>query len=136
MLKTLAAEGEISVLLVEQNLGVAIDVADTVDVMVNGRIARSMAAAELGADRELQPRLLGVKLDTDVTPEPTLDEDAPASVQVFTVKRATDSVIAEPAAPREERTIRGFTRWGGAPRDRVVEADAPRETAAPEPRVV
>src|SRR5262245_40920750 len=32
MLKTLAAEGEISVLVIEQNLGVAIDVADTVDV--------------------------------------------------------------------------------------------------------
>ena len=29
MLKTLAADGEISVLLIEQNLGVAIDVADT-----------------------------------------------------------------------------------------------------------
>jgi ABC-type branched-subunit amino acid transport system ATPase component len=42
MLKRLAADGEISVLLIEQNLGVAIDVADTVDVMVNGRIARSM----------------------------------------------------------------------------------------------
>src|SRR5262249_60045819 len=42
MLKRLAADGEISVLLIEQNLGVAIEVADTVDVMVNGRIARSM----------------------------------------------------------------------------------------------
>src|SRR5262245_21232221 len=66
MLKTLAAEGEISVLLIEQILGVAIDVADTVDVMVNGRIARSMPAAELAADRELQQRLLGVKLEADV----------------------------------------------------------------------
>ncbi len=40
MLKRLGADGEISVLLIEQNLGVAIDVADTVAVMVNGRIAR------------------------------------------------------------------------------------------------
>ena len=63
MLKALAAEGEISVLLIEQNLGVAIDVADTVDVMVNGRIARSMPTAELAADRELQQRLLGVRMD-------------------------------------------------------------------------
>jgi ABC-type branched-subunit amino acid transport system ATPase component len=63
MLKSLAADGEISVLLIEQNLGVAIDVADTIDVMVNGRIARSMPAAELAADRELQQRLLGVNLD-------------------------------------------------------------------------
>ena len=69
MLKALAAEGQISVLLIEQNLGVAIDIADTVDVMVNGRIARSMTAAELAADRELQQRLLGVKMDADLPPE-------------------------------------------------------------------
>ena len=40
MLRRLADEGEISVLLVEQNLGVAMDVAARVAVMVNGRIAR------------------------------------------------------------------------------------------------
>src|SRR5690606_25466549 len=39
MLSTLAAEGELAILLIEQNLGVAMTVADTVDVMVNGRIA-------------------------------------------------------------------------------------------------
>ena len=60
-LRGLAAESEIAVLLIEQNLGVAIDVADRVGVMVNGRIAREMAAAELGADRELQERLLGLR---------------------------------------------------------------------------
>ena len=49
MLTTLAAEGEIAVLLIEQNLGVAIDGRRHVDVMVNGRIARSMPAAELAA---------------------------------------------------------------------------------------
>jgi uncharacterized protein (UPF0261 family)/ABC-type branched-subunit amino acid transport system ATPase component len=136
MLKTLAGEGEISVLLVEQNLGVAIDVADTVDVMVNGRIARSMKAAELAADRELQQRLLGVRMDADVTPEAPIEDEAPSAVQVLTVKRATDSVVAEPPAPREERTIRGFTRWGGTPRDHLVGGDTPVEAAAPEPRVV
>ena len=51
MLKQLAADGEIAVLLVEQNLGVAIDVADRIAVMVNGRIAREMAGSELAADR-------------------------------------------------------------------------------------
>jgi ABC-type branched-subunit amino acid transport system ATPase component len=136
MLKTLAAEGEISVLLVEQNLGVAIDVADTVDVMVNGRIARSMTAAELGADRDLQQRLLGVKLDADITPDTAVEDEPPQSVQVLTVKRANDAVVAEPLAPQEQRTIRGFTRWGSTGRDHVVGADGPRETATPEPRVV
>jgi uncharacterized protein (UPF0261 family)/ABC-type branched-subunit amino acid transport system ATPase component len=136
MLKTLAAEGEISVLLVEQNLGVAIDVADTVDVMVNGRIARSMTAAELGADRDLQQRLLGVKLDTEITPDTPVEEEPPRSVQVLTVKRASDAVVAEPLAPREERRIRGFTRWGSTGRDHVVGEDGPSATATPEPRVV
>jgi ABC-type branched-subunit amino acid transport system ATPase component len=60
-LRGLAAESAIAVLLIEQNLGVAIDVADRIGVMINGRIAREMAAAELGADRELQERLLGLR---------------------------------------------------------------------------
>src|SRR4029077_13873915 len=60
-LRGLASESEIAVLLIEQNLGVAIDVADRIGVMVNGRIAHEMAAAELGADRELQERLLGLR---------------------------------------------------------------------------
>jgi uncharacterized protein (UPF0261 family)/ABC-type branched-subunit amino acid transport system ATPase component len=146
MLKALTAEGEISVLLIEQNLGVAIDVADTVDVMVNGRIARSMTAAALAADRELQQRLLGVRMDADLAQEAAAEVDTPeTTVQVFTVKRAGDSVLAEPPAPREERTIRGFTRWASTNRDHVVgvtdhsrdvRADDHSETRAPEPRVV
>src|SRR5688500_49810 len=78
MLKHLAEDGEISVLLIEQNLGVAIDVADTVDVMVNGRIARSMPAAELAANRDLQQQLLGVTTATDdeSADEPALPEGA------------------------------------------------------------
>jgi len=136
MLKALAAEGEISVLLIEQNLGVAIDVADTVDVMVNGRIARSMSAAELAADRELQQRLLGVKMDTDLPPDTTVEEDVNPPIQVLTVKRAADSVVVESPAPREERTLRGMTRWGSTNRDHVAGVDAPSEARTPEPRVV
>ena len=136
MLKALASEGEISVLLIEQNLGVAIDVADTVDVMVNGRIARSMPTAELAADRELQQRLLGVRMDVDEQPDPAVEEPPETSVQVLTVKRATDSVVAEPPAPLEERTIRGVTRWGSTGRDHVVAENQPAMAPAPEPRVV
>ncbi len=65
MLKTLAAEGDISVLLIEQNLGVAIDVADRVAVMVNGRIARELSSPELAADSALQHRLLGMRASGD-----------------------------------------------------------------------
>jgi uncharacterized protein (UPF0261 family) len=142
MLKALAAEGEISVLLIEQNLGVAIDVADTVDVMVNGRIARSMSATELAADRELQQRLLGVKMDTDVPTEITAEDDVVQPIQVLTVKRASDSVIVESRAPvdspapTEERAVRGFTRWGVTSRDRVVGPEEPIEAQPPQPRAV
>src|SRR5687767_15290268 len=74
MLRTLATEGDIGVLLIEQNLGVAIDVAETVDVMMNGRITRSLPARELAADRDLQQRLLGVRAGPD--------EEAPAPAPV------------------------------------------------------
>jgi uncharacterized protein (UPF0261 family)/ABC-type branched-subunit amino acid transport system ATPase component len=127
MLKTLAAEGEIAVLLIEQNLGVAIDVADTVDVMVNGRIARSMPAAELAADRDLQQRLLGVKLDAGVEEAaPAVEEEARETV-VYTVRRADDAAAtaAEPAASPEPRNVRSFTRWG------PMEKEAPEEKPAP-----
>ena len=60
MLKSLVQAGEMSVLLIEQNLGVALDVADTIAVMVNGRIARIMPALQLAEDIGLQQRLLGI----------------------------------------------------------------------------
>jgi len=125
MLKSLAAEGEIAVLLIEQNLGVAIDVADTIDVMVNGRIARSMPSAELAADRELQQRLLGVKM----AEEEVLQEapPAPEPVRILTVKRADDELVPPDDG---ERALGGFTRWG------VPQTPAPAEEPKPEARVV
>jgi len=143
MLKRLAADGEIAVLLIEQNLGVAIEVADTIDVMVNGRIARSMPASELAADRELQQRLLGVKAGVDEeSGEPAAvaapaAEPEPGEVQVLTVRRSIDEVSPVPvSAPEAERAVRGFTRWNAAapqsrPRDRLVEARAEPVAAAP-----
>jgi uncharacterized protein (UPF0261 family)/ABC-type branched-subunit amino acid transport system ATPase component len=138
MLKSLAAEGEISVLLIEQNLGVAIEVADTIDVMVNGRIARSMPAAELAADRELQQRLLGVKMDTAVEEAPAAQQPV-AETRVFTVKRSGDTLVASEAqATPQERSVRGFTRWGTAPVDVVLGSDLKEEEGPKpaEPRVV
>jgi uncharacterized protein (UPF0261 family)/ABC-type branched-subunit amino acid transport system ATPase component len=135
MLKTLAAEGEISVLLIEQNLGVAIDIADTIDVMVNGRIARSMPAAELAADRDLQQRLLGVKMDSVSEQEIPVEEEPVQETTIYTVRRASDAVVVEPAAPQEERTVRGFTRWGSQPVDRSLKEASPAERQE-QPRVV
>jgi uncharacterized protein (UPF0261 family)/ABC-type branched-subunit amino acid transport system ATPase component len=150
MLKRLAADGEISVLLIEQNLGVAIDLADTVAVMVNGRIARSMPGSELAANRDLQQQLLGVTTAVDdaepdrpAVPEGAFPPRAEAEeVRVYTVRRADDD--APPAAERAvtpgaapaERAVRGFTRWNAtdplaAPHDRLLGGHS--ETAAPMP---
>jgi len=139
-LKTLE-DDSLSVLLVEQNLGVAIDVADTIAVMVNGRVARIMPAAELAADRDLQQRLLGVTTQggAEADDEPAVaSSEAPDGVetQIFTVRRAGDSTDAGAtgAAEPEARAVRGFTRWNAAdtrvgPRDQVISAraDAPAE---------
>jgi uncharacterized protein (UPF0261 family)/ABC-type branched-subunit amino acid transport system ATPase component len=111
-LRQLAADGQISVLLIEQNLGVALEVADRVGVMVNGRIAQEMGAAELAADRELQERLLGVKSgghdEPEATPPPAAEETA--APQVFTVRRAYSdgAPTLDDTAPH---TVRGFNRW-------------------------
>ncbi len=59
VLRGLARDG-IGLLLVEQNLRVATEVAGQVAIMVTGRIAARMASAELVADSDLQRRYLGV----------------------------------------------------------------------------
>jgi branched-chain amino acid transport system ATP-binding protein len=59
VLRQLAREG-MGVLLVEQNLRVATEVAATIAVMVTGRIAATLPAATLAADEDLQRRYLGV----------------------------------------------------------------------------
>jgi branched-chain amino acid transport system ATP-binding protein len=59
VLRQLSREG-MGVLLVEQNLRVATEVAETVAIMVTGRVAATMPASQLAADEELQRRYLGV----------------------------------------------------------------------------
>ena len=59
-LVALAAEGDVSILVIEQNIGVATQMSDPVAIMVNGRIHRIIASQTLAADRDLQQRLLGV----------------------------------------------------------------------------
>ncbi|TAG26626.1 MAG: ABC transporter permease [Burkholderiales bacterium] len=112
-LRELAAEGSIAILLIEQNLGVAIDVADRIGVMVNGRIAHQMDKAVLAADRELQERLLGVRSSGDGDAEeeaPALPESTETSPKMWTVKRShADGLQALPdPAPS---SVRGFNRW-------------------------
>lgn len=133
-LRRLADDGDIAVLLIEQNLGVAMAVADRIGVMVNGRIAQEMPAAQLAADRELQERLLGVRsggeeeADDDTAPAPV---DPTPTVQVLTVRRAH----AEGAPSLDDlapRAVRGFNRWNAGGTAAPV-ADIPREMPAPAP---
>src|SRR5437879_8209889 len=70
MLVRLGEDGDMSVLVIEQNIGVATAISKNVAIMVNGRVNRIIESARLAADRELQQRLLGVGvhvgLETDL----------------------------------------------------------------------
>jgi uncharacterized protein (UPF0261 family)/ABC-type branched-subunit amino acid transport system ATPase component len=60
MLVRFGDEDGISVLVIEQNIGVATAISRNVAIMVNGRINRIIDSGRLSADRDLQQRLLGV----------------------------------------------------------------------------
>ncbi|QND68859.1 ABC transporter permease [Mesorhizobium loti] len=97
MLIDLAAEGEMAVLVIEQNIGVATAVSNQVAIMVNGRINRLMDAKALAADRELQQRLLGVGRHAEEAPVTPADA-AQAREQLAEVYRVdrTGAGSAEP----------------------------------------
>src|SRR6185312_7304652 len=69
MLVRLGEDGDMSVLVIEQNIGVATAVSRNVAIMVNGRINRIIDSARLAADRGLQQRLLGVGLHAELEPD-------------------------------------------------------------------
>ncbi len=82
MLVRLADESDISVLVIEQNIGVATAISKRVAIMVNGRINRIIDSGRLAADRELQQRLLGVGVHADagdLDTETVRSEAAPAA---------------------------------------------------------
>jgi branched-chain amino acid transport system ATP-binding protein len=62
-LKEIKATG-VTILLVEQNFRVAVEVGDQVRVMDNGRILHRGSMRDLAADQALQNRLLGLTLDS------------------------------------------------------------------------
>ena len=85
MLVGLGEEGDISVLVIEQNIGVATAVSKNVAIMVNGRVNRLIESSRLGSDRELQQRLLGV------------GRHSQTEIEIAEVK---DDVAAPSASPR------------------------------------
>jgi uncharacterized protein (UPF0261 family)/ABC-type branched-subunit amino acid transport system ATPase component len=137
MLRRLADEGEISVLLIEQNLGVATAVASRVAVMVNGRLVREMPAQELAQDQELQQRLLGVRTHgEEPVPGPAEEavEERPETV-IFQVRRSGEddggaAALAPAVTPTGYTTARAPTRWSqGNPLQAT--AEEPEEIAPP-----
>jgi uncharacterized protein (UPF0261 family)/ABC-type branched-subunit amino acid transport system ATPase component len=131
MLRQLADEGEISVLLIEQNLGVATAVAERVAIMVNGRIARETTARELASDHDLQQRLLGVRSSGGESSEagPAPAEDVVEENYVLRVRRAE----SEPPMPPVYVAARAPTFWSSDPAIAAREPAAPVAAIAAEP---
>lgn len=132
-LRALPDEMGIAVLLIEQNLGVAIAVADRIGVVVNGRIAHELAASELAADQALQERLLGVR---------SSEEEEELAPLPFTEGRVI-TVLRSHAEPGDRldpvRSIGGIDRWdsdsSSFPRWRESRAPQEERAAAVDPRL-
>ncbi len=60
MIADIVTDGEMSALIIEQNISVATQVSERTAVMVGGNINRVMLSTELAADRQLQQHLLGI----------------------------------------------------------------------------
>src|ERR1700730_5295838 len=106
MLVRLGEEGDIAVLVIEQNIGVATAVSKHVAIMVNGRVNRLIESARLASDRDLQQRLPGVGRHGEAGPE--IETDARDDV----------AARAAPARPQSIAPIRVYvsnptppTRW-------------------------
>lgn len=121
MLHRLGEEGDINVLVIEQNIGVACAVAEQVAIMVNGRINRVMPSAQLSSDRDLQQALLGVGRHAhDETP------DGPQTTEAANATSAPSGPVriymSNPQTP---------TRWSRAVPVHVLEQSARTLSAAP-----
>ncbi|MFK7765231.1 MAG: ABC transporter permease [Roseobacter sp.] len=122
MLVRLGQEGDIDVLVIEQNIGVACSVASEVAIMVNGRINRVMDSTVLAGDRDLQQALLGVGRhahdETDSAAEP--QDTQTARTETYSVTRIYD---ANPKTP---------TRWSPSVPISILEGSARTATTAPQ----
>lgn len=104
LLVRLAQEEDLSILLVEQNLGVATKVAKRLAVMVNGKIEAEMDSATLAADRALQQRLLGVSSE-----EEDIAERKPETAVKTPIPQSGPS--AEPSGEIQLDTGNVANRW-------------------------
>ncbi|MCP3470935.1 ABC transporter permease [Bradyrhizobium sp. CCGUVB1N3] len=105
MLQRLGEDGDMSVLVIEQNIGVATAISRNVAIMVNGRINRIIDSVRLAADRDLQQRLLGVGLHAGLEPDldvPAAGSEAKAAPQPTRPSGPIRIYISNPTPP---------TRW-------------------------
>lgn len=119
----LGQDGDMSILVIEQNIGVACEVSETVAIMVNGRINRVMEASVLAADRDLQQRLLGVgRHAEDMAPPPVAEARDTAEArlaQVYVVDRG------QPPRTRAEALPNRWSLPAASLREERLEARAP-----------
>jgi uncharacterized protein (UPF0261 family)/ABC-type branched-subunit amino acid transport system ATPase component len=122
----LGEQGDIGVVVVEQNIGVATAIAEKVAIMINGRINRVIDAARLAADRELQQRLLGVGQHGEEEPsEETVEAPgAEGSARPPKARGPIRVYISNPTPP---------TRWSLPLPAAQIETVARTRTIAPEP---
>ena len=122
MLQQLGEEGDMDVLVIEQNIGVACTIAENVAIMVNGRINRTLAAQELASDRELQQRLLGVgRHGHEDIGESGTDQQITAASAAAAARGPTRIYMSNPKLP---------TRWSQPVPVAQIEAQARTSSAS------
>ena len=120
MLIRLGEEGDVDVLVIEQNIGVACLIAERVAIMVNGRINRLMDSSVLAGDRDLQQALLGVGRNAH-SETPDVSEAAPGEVPAA-AHGPVRIYLSNPSVP---------TRWSPPAPVRVIENNARTLSEAP-----
>ncbi|RVU38114.1 ABC transporter permease [Hwanghaeella grinnelliae] len=104
LLRTLAEESDVTILLIEQNIAVATSVSEDVAIMVNGRVGNVMPAKQLAADRTLQERLLGVgRHSHDDVDLPMIPASAPQETSAAKPDD-TEEPVVEREEPQDDRT--------------------------------
>ncbi len=122
MLVRLGEEGDVDVLVIEQNIGVATTVAEQVAIMVNGRINRVTDAARLAGDRELQQRFLGVGRHGEEAAEASAESAAPLQTSARPQSGPRKIYLSNPVPP---------TRWSQPVPVRLIEQSARVVSDAP-----
>ena len=122
MLIRLGEEGDVDVLVIEQNIGVACLISEQVAIMVNGRVNRLMDSGVLAGDRDLQQALLGVGRNAH-SETPDAPEAAPRDTQAA-AQGPMRIYLSNPTVP---------TRWSPPAPVQVIERNA-RTTSEVSPK--